>query len=118
MKQYRTINQSGFSPDKEKIRTKSETVPDMALSVREILLKYANGTLGDLSDEYEYSGDDDDLRGLDPAELHAMATEASNTLKEQDERQSRKRKSDERKKLKDELILELQNEQSDAGTDQ
>ena len=50
----------------------SEAIPDQSLSVREILQKFASGTLDELSRDLEFSDDLPDLRGLDITELQQM----------------------------------------------
>ncbi|ELA8219556.1 hypothetical protein MC916_001782 [Elizabethkingia anophelis] len=67
----------------------SDTVPDQSLTVREILDKFANGTLGDIAVEKYYNDDDDgfdgaDLRGLDIVELEAIRHEAQMDIDEID----------------------------------
>lgn len=59
----------------------SETIPDQSLSVREILQKFANGTLDEISRDAFYNDDVEgydmpDLRGLDITELHQMKRDA------------------------------------------
>lgn len=59
----------------------SETIPDQTLSVREILQKFANGTLDEISRDAFYNDDVEgydmpDLRGLDITELHQMKRDA------------------------------------------
>ncbi|MDX8558673.1 hypothetical protein OZ663_18515 [Elizabethkingia sp. HX CGY] len=69
------------NPIAEKTIGKSETVPDQSLTVREILKKYANGTLDDISSQPFYNDDVDgydmpDLRGLDITELTQLKRDA------------------------------------------
>ncbi|CAI9672780.1 hypothetical protein [Elizabethkingia anophelis] len=70
------------NPIAEKTIGKSETVPDQSLTVREILKKYANGTLDDIGNRDIYYNDDDDgfdgvdLRGLDISELQQLERDA------------------------------------------
>lgn len=61
----------------------SETIPDQSLTVREILTKYAQGTLDDIA-QYDYDGNDDmpDLRGLDITELQQMKHDAQMDIDE------------------------------------
>lgn len=75
------------NPVAEIVRGVSETVPDQSLTVREILDKFANGTLGDIAGEKYYNDDDDgfdgaDLRGLDIVELEALRHEAQMDIDE------------------------------------
>ena len=44
----------------------------MALTVREIMERFASGTLGDLSFDMEYSEDLPDLRGLDISQISEL----------------------------------------------
>lgn len=63
-------------PDVGEINTKeSMTVPNMAMSVDEILRRFASGTLGNVYSEPDYSEDMPDLRGLDYVERHNMVRE-------------------------------------------
>lgn len=64
------------NPVAEIVAGVSETVPDQSLTVRQILDKFANGTLDELSRDLEYSDDMPDLRGLDITELEALKHEA------------------------------------------
>lgn len=51
----------------------SETVPNQALSVREILTRFAQGIPPDIQQrEVFYSEDNDDLRGIDISEYHDL----------------------------------------------
>lgn len=65
----------------------SETVPDQSLTVREILDKFANGTLDTIASDKYYNDDDDgfdgvDLRGLDIIELQQLEREAKMDIDE------------------------------------
>lgn len=51
----------------------SETVPNQALTVRQILERYASGTIMPISFEREFSEDLPDLRFMDISELEIMA---------------------------------------------
>lgn len=70
------------SPVVEIITGKSETVPDQSLTVRQILDKFANGTLDEISQDLVYSDDMPDLRGLDITELHQMKHDAQMDIDE------------------------------------
>lgn len=52
------------------------TVPDQAYSIREILVKFASGTLPDIYQEPEFSEDLPDLRGLDISQIDEMKKSA------------------------------------------
>ena len=82
MKKYKHVAQQGNSKDTEDIKGISMTVPDQSLTVREIMQKYVNGTLNDISTEGNYTEDDDDLRHLDMSDIHDMAINSSNVIKE------------------------------------
>jgi len=71
-KRYKKVSTMKPSKNKEKNFLPSETVPDQSLSVREIMQKFASGTLGDLTRELEFTEDLPDLRGLDISQVHAM----------------------------------------------
>jgi len=115
MRKYQTQSVAGNSHLREICKTKGQTVPDQTLTVREILYKYANGTLNDLQEDYDYSGDDEDYRGLDPSEMHAMATESSKVIKDQDERKKRKAKKDYDQSVIDKYIADNPKSEDDAG---
>lgn len=110
MRKFRKVNNQGNSPLKESCLTISETTPDMTLTVREIMKMYVNNTLGDIAHELDYNEDDDDLRGLDPADVYYMAQEANKTILEQQERKTRKKKLDEKEKLKFEILAEIESQ--------
>lgn len=66
---------------------RSQTVPNQALTIREILVRYASGTIPDIMTRDEnYSEDNEDLRGLDISEYHDIKnqnTQAIESLKKQ-----------------------------------
>ncbi|OPB99123.1 hypothetical protein BAS10_05525 [Elizabethkingia meningoseptica] len=70
------------NPVAEIVTGKSETVPDQSLTVREILDKFASGTLDEISRDLDYSDDLPDLRGLDIVELEALKHEAQMDIDE------------------------------------
>ncbi|WP_407483953.1 hypothetical protein [Elizabethkingia anophelis] len=70
------------NPISEKNIGKSETVPDQSLTVRQILDKFASGTLDELSRDLDYSDDLPDLRGLDITELQQMKRDAQMDIDE------------------------------------
>ena len=51
----------------------SLTVPDQTLTIKEILVKYANGTMSDINIQPQFNEEMDDLRGLDYVELNEIA---------------------------------------------
>lgn len=62
----------------------SETVPDQSMTVRDILEKFASGTLDEIGNDRFYNDDDDlpDLRGLDITELQQMKQDAQMDIDE------------------------------------
>lgn len=70
------------SPVAETVTGVSKTIPDQTLTVRDILLKFASGTLDELSKELEYNEDMPDLRGLDISELYDMRADAQMDIDE------------------------------------
>jgi hypothetical protein len=97
---YKAIRQLEFDPENfkgEVIDEKSETVPGQALSVKEVLMKFSNGTLGDIGmpTYYDYEEDieinDDVFDSYNPllspdfdltdAEEYLRLQEAKNSLK-------------------------------------
>lgn len=82
MKKFKHVAHQGNSRDTEDIKGISMTVPDQSLTVREIMSKYVNGTLNDISSEGNYTEDDEDLRYLDMADIHDMAVNSSSLIKE------------------------------------
>ena len=59
---YKAIRQLEFDPDNfkgEVIDELSETVPGQALSVKEVLMKFTNGTLGDIGMPTYYDYEED-----------------------------------------------------------
>lgn len=86
IKKYRKPQTIGASTVMEINTLPSETVPDQAMSIREIMTKFVQGTLDDVeNDYYDYSEDLPDLRGLDitqSTEMLAMAKRQYNESKE------------------------------------
>lgn len=66
----------GVSPVMEKNTLPSETIPDMAMSIREIMQRFVNGTLDDIQLQGDYTEDLPDVRGLDPVEINSMLNSA------------------------------------------
>lgn len=94
-KKYRCVWDTHV-PDKEKNTLPSLTVPDEGLTVRQILNRYANGTIPDLSSDQNYTEDANDLRFLDMSELLEIRKQTNlqiNKLrkKEADEESERKK---------------------------
>ncbi|WP_373755077.1 hypothetical protein [Jeotgalibaca porci] len=76
MRKYRNSTDQGNYPIKEENHLPSMTVPDQAMSIEEILVRFASGTLPDVMHNIEYSDDMPDLRGLDISELMDMKKQA------------------------------------------
>ncbi len=53
----------------------SQTVPDQSLTIKEILVKYANGTMSDVNIQPQFNEEMEDLRGLDYVQLNEIAKE-------------------------------------------
>lgn len=72
------------NPVAEIVTGVSHTVPDQSLTVREILEKFASGTLDEIAGEPFYNDDNDlpDLRGLDITELEQMKRDAQMDIDE------------------------------------
>lgn len=86
MRNYRNAAFSGNSTDTERNYGISQTVPDQTLSVREIIDRYASGTLPDvMKGEEFYSEDLPDLRHLDMSELHELRQQARKDVKDLNE---------------------------------
>lgn len=73
---YKKQAEVQFWIDAESDFPDSETVPDGAKSMRELLMRHANGINDNVMLSYDYSGDIPDYRGLEPHELAELAQEA------------------------------------------
>lgn len=116
MRNYRNTTQE-ITVKGERNFGKSETVPDMAPSMREMLIRHANGITANVSQNLAFSGDLPDTRNVEPHDLAVMIKEQQqqvDQLKAQAEsiaiqqRQAayeQKRKQDQA--YKDQLIKEL-----------
>lgn len=109
-RKFKKASIAGNSRDTEVIKTKSQTTPDQAMSIRTILTKFANGTLNNVQQDEYYSEDTDDIRGIDPADMLGMAQNASLLIKEEEARKSKAKSKAEREKLKEDLRKEIENE--------
>ena len=107
-RKFRKQSTSGNSKVLEVCKTKSETTPDMSLTVREIMIKYASGTINDLALDYDYSEDDEDFRGLDPAEIHMMAQESGLIVKKAKDDKEKAETAKRKKAEKEAIIAEYQ----------
>lgn len=81
----------------------SETIPNQALTVRQILERYASGTLMPVSFNLDYSEDLPDIRFLDITELDILAEENSRVI---DEHRAKEAKAKQDKLEADRLELE------------
>lgn len=84
MRKFKNAANLTSSADMEVNTQISCTVPDQSLSIREILIRYANGTISDISlnNELVYSEDMPDLRGIDISELQQLKKEAQADVKD------------------------------------
>ena len=109
MKKFKHVAEQLGGQCKEEVKGISMTVPDQSLTVREIMQKYVNGTLNDISTEGNYTEDDDDLRHLDMSDIHDMALNSSSVIKESVRKsKARKQKVKEDEEVKRRLDEELE----------
>lgn len=106
---------SGSSNLTETCKTKSLTVPDQTLTIRELLMRSANGLYDDMMHDDYYNEDDDDYRGLDPSEMYYMAKQAGDVVVKDNDRKTKAKAKEEREKLKQEAIEEYKKSLEDAG---
>lgn len=81
-RKFRKQQTAGNFPKMETTTLKSETIPDQSMSIREIMTRFANGTLDDISTDYPYTEDLPDIRGLDIVERDQMLSQARHEAKE------------------------------------
>lgn len=105
-RKFKSASTQGHSKNKEKCFTKSETTPDQTLTVRELMTRSAMGMYDNHELGYDYSMDEDDLRGIDPADMFYMAQESSDLVKKENSRKQKAEKDKADKKLKDDAIAE------------
>lgn len=72
----------------------SQTIPDQAPKMRELLQRHINGITDNVSQQVSYTGDLPDLRGLEPHELNAMIDQQRSSVQQLQE-------------LKDRQVIEL-----------
>lgn len=82
MRIYRKPATAGNSPLMETNKGVSMTQPDMALTVREIMERYASGTLPDLTVQPNFTDELPDLRGMDISEKHQYMEANRERIKE------------------------------------
>lgn len=78
----------GESKIKESNFGESQTVPDQSLTIRQILQRSVNGTLGNIAQDVEFSEDNFDLRGLDIVELMELRRDTNQRIKYLKEQQA------------------------------
>lgn len=76
-----SITASNFK-DGEKKFSLSQTVPDQHLSVREIIYRSQNGTLGNVYREPLFSDENPDLRGLDISEIYNLQKQHQDNIRQ------------------------------------
>ncbi len=119
MRKYANTTQE-IQVEGEKNFGKSQTVPDMAPSMRECLVRHANGIQTNVSQNLAYSGDMPDTRNIEPHDLAFQIQEQMQRVEELkgkaeaialEQRQAayeQKRKKDQA--YKDNLLKELKNQ--------
>lgn len=105
-RKFKSASTQGHSKSKEICVTPSLTVPDQTLTVRELLNRSAMGMSDDYELDYDYSMDDDDLRGIDPADMFYMAQQSSDLVKKETAKKQKADKAKAEKKLKEDAIEE------------
>lgn len=105
-----------YTKYKEAPMPPSETTPDMALTIPEIIKRYASGRSVNVPVYEDYGGDDEhltgvDVRTLDISEIHDLVeTTKTNLAKLQDEN-NRRIKEDQDKKLEESIIEKFKKRQ-------
>lgn len=120
MKQTRKVYNSFSKPIAEGYKTtqKSQSVPDRAPSLRELLVRHMNGITDNVSMNVSYSGDLPDLRGYEPHELNQMVLDARANLMELEELvhsealAERERQKEAKKQYDLELLKQLKAEEN------
>ncbi len=105
---FKSSANCGFS-EGENIRTISLTVPNQTMSLRELLTRFANGTIDDVAQDLVYNEDHPDLRGLDISELYEMKAENARYIKELEQmiKDKKKEKSIETPKLIEDVQTDI-----------
>lgn len=88
MRNFRASNQKITMRAETRIG-KSQTVPDLAPSMREMLQRHAMGITDNISQNVFYSGDLPDIRGYEPHEMTAMLDTARSNVKALEEERNR-----------------------------
>lgn len=78
------MNKNNFAREYEKNTKPSVTVPDQAMSVKEILRRYANGLPLSQSNDLVYTGDDytPDLRTMDLVDIERLQAQNLRDIRE------------------------------------
>jgi len=108
----RTIFNANEFNDDETITEVSQTIPDQAMSVRELLNRYASGQpLGGTEPIYEgEDGDGIDPRRLDLAERQELEIKARQELAEIEERLKSKKAEKSKSKLTEQEIQDIESQ--------
>lgn len=78
----------------------SETTPDMALSINDILTRFTRGTLPPIGlNGGEFSGDNPDIRGLDISQIDEIRSENQALIQEYENKQKAIREAKEKADL-------------------
>lgn len=67
----------------------SETIPNQALTVRQILERYASGTVMPISYDLDYSDDLPDIRFMDITELDLLAEENADVIQRHKDKEAK-----------------------------
>ena len=110
MRIFRKVTNAGNSKHKEVCLTISQTVPDQTMSIREIMRRFASGTLDNIELPYDYNEDDEDFRGLDPADIYNEVQRGNEVAQEIESRRSKKKADADRQKLENEIRQKIENE--------
>lgn len=92
----------------------SETTPDMALSINDILTRFTRGTLPPIGLGGEYSGDNPDIRGLDISQIDEIRSENQALIQEYENKQKAIREAKEKADLAElEELRQIRNAKQD-----
>lgn len=105
---YRKVGSIKESTIKEKNFLPSETVPDEAMTIRQIMEKFVNNTLGDIQHDYDYSDDLIDVRFMDVTEKDNLLASLKQEVNEKTDivRNSAKEQREIKAKAKEMLKIE------------
>lgn len=109
----RVFHQFNYVPQEGEVNTlPSETVPDMSMSVNEILTRFAQGRPLSVSNNLHYTGDDytPDVRTMDLVELEEMRRANAERINELNKKLEEVDKEKRSKKEKDKLRKEIEQE--------